>query len=84
MSQTERETSQYFRDIMQELERTFPREFEITERNRFRHDDDMQFGFSYYYFLMSETTTKSTSEIFDEFDSDGSGYGNVGYGSGLN
>ncbi|XP_019769208.2 N-acetylglucosamine-1-phosphotransferase subunits alpha/beta isoform X2 [Dendroctonus ponderosae] len=61
------------RDIMQELERTFSREFEITEGNRFRHDDDMQFGFSYYYFLMSETTTKSTSEIFDDFDTDRSG-----------
>ncbi|KAL1502705.1 hypothetical protein ABEB36_007812 [Hypothenemus hampei] len=59
-------------DILQQLENTFPTEFVITERNRFRHYDDMQFGFSYYYHLMSETEERTSESIFEEFDSDGS------------
>ncbi|XP_076255866.1 N-acetylglucosamine-1-phosphotransferase subunits alpha/beta-like isoform X3 [Rhynchophorus ferrugineus] len=61
------------RDIMQKLQDTFPTEYEITERNIFRQADDIQFGFSYYYFLMSETEKFTISNIFDEFDSDHSG-----------
>lgn len=55
------------------MENTFLTEFEITERNRFRHNDDMQFAFSYYYFIISETLEKSISDIFDLFDTDDSG-----------
>lgn len=62
-----------FRDIMQGLENKFLTEFELTERNRFRHNDDVQFGLSYYYFLMSETVEKPVDDIFDEFDTDDSG-----------
>ncbi|XP_066144339.1 N-acetylglucosamine-1-phosphotransferase subunits alpha/beta [Euwallacea fornicatus] len=61
------------KDIMQGLENTFVTEFELTERNRFRHNDDMQFGFSYYYHLMSETVEKPIEAIFDKFDTDNSG-----------
>lgn len=59
---------------MQKLQDTFLRESEITERNKFRQADDMQFGFSYYYFLMSEMTKLTISNIFDKFDTDDSGY----------
>lgn len=61
------------KDIMEDLQNTFPTEFELTERNKFRHDNDVQFGFSYYYFLMSDRNQKSVEEIFDEFDTDNSG-----------
>ncbi|CAG9768062.1 unnamed protein product [Ceutorhynchus assimilis] len=60
------------RDILLELENTFLMEFEITERNRFRRKEDMQFGFSYYYFLMSESYKRTAANIFDEFDTDSS------------
>lgn len=58
---------------MQSMEDTFLAEFELTERNRFRHNDDMQFGFTYYYFIISETIGRSIYEIFDLFDTDDSG-----------
>lgn len=58
---------------MQSMENTFLTEFELTERNRFRHNDDMQFGFSYYYFVISETIERSIYDIFDLFDTDDSG-----------
>lgn len=62
------------RNIIGELQRKFRKEFEITSRNRFRHADDMQFSFSYYYYLMHEQLNLSVGEIFDRFDTDDSGY----------
>ncbi|XP_018567426.1 N-acetylglucosamine-1-phosphotransferase subunits alpha/beta [Anoplophora glabripennis] len=58
------------RDIMEELRSTFEREFAVTERNRVRRGDDIQFSFSYYYFLISETVKRGIEDIFDEFDTD--------------
>ena len=42
------------RDIMAELQAAFPKEFEATSAHRFRDSEDMQFSFSYFYFLMNE------------------------------
>lgn len=61
------------RDVMEELQTRFRKEFQVTSRNRFRHADDMQFSFSYYYYLIHERATVSIGEIFDRFDTDGSG-----------
>ncbi|XP_060533597.1 N-acetylglucosamine-1-phosphotransferase subunits alpha/beta isoform X2 [Cylas formicarius] len=61
------------KEIMAKLQATFPTEFALTERNRFRRANDMQFSFSYYYFLMSEKIQKTSGEIFDDVDTDGSG-----------
>lgn len=61
------------RDVMEDLQANFRREFQQTSRNRFRHADDMQFSFSYYHFLVEEQKEVSIDEIFDQFDSDGSG-----------
>lgn len=61
------------KNIMGELQTKFRKEFEITSRNRFRHADDMQFSFSYYYYLIHEQLTLSVSDIFDRFDTDASG-----------
>lgn len=60
-------------DIMEDLQRKFRKEFQITSRNRFRHADDMQFSFSYYHFLMEEQKDVSVDQIFDRFDTDQSG-----------
>uniref|UniRef100_A0A1A7Y1F8 N-acetylglucosamine-1-phosphotransferase subunits alpha/beta n=1 Tax=Iconisemion striatum TaxID=60296 RepID=A0A1A7Y1F8_9TELE len=59
--------------IMQELQDTFPEEFDKTSGHRVRHSEDMQFAFSYFYFLMSAQQQLNISEVFDEIDTDHSG-----------
>ncbi|XP_045928385.1 N-acetylglucosamine-1-phosphotransferase subunits alpha/beta isoform X1 [Micropterus dolomieu] len=59
--------------IMQELQDTFPEEFDKTSFHRVRHPEDMQFAFSYFYFLMSAQQQLNVSEVFDEIDTDHSG-----------
>lgn len=38
-----------------------------------RHPEDMQFAFSYFYFLMSAQQQLNVSDVFDEVDTDHSG-----------
>ncbi|TMS02758.1 N-acetylglucosamine-1-phosphotransferase subunits alpha/beta [Larimichthys crocea] len=59
--------------VMQELQDTFPEEFDKTSAHRVRHSEDMQFAFSYFYFLMSAQQQLNVSEVFDEIDTDHSG-----------
>ncbi|KAM4569157.1 N-acetylglucosamine-1-phosphotransferase subunits alpha/beta [Odontesthes bonariensis] len=59
--------------IMQELQDTFPQEFDKTSGHRVRHSEDMQFAFSYFYFLMSAQQQLNISDVFDEIDTDHSG-----------
>lgn len=59
--------------IMQELQDTFPEEFDKTSGHRVRHSEDMQFAFSYFYFLMSAQQQLNVSDVFDEIDTDHSG-----------
>ncbi|XP_053497848.1 N-acetylglucosamine-1-phosphotransferase subunits alpha/beta isoform X2 [Ictalurus furcatus] len=59
--------------IMQELQDTFPEEFDKTSFHRVRHSEDMQFAFSYFYFLMSALQQLDVSQVFDEIDTDHSG-----------
>ncbi|XP_068163646.1 N-acetylglucosamine-1-phosphotransferase subunits alpha/beta [Antennarius striatus] len=59
--------------VMQELQDTFPKEFDKTSDHRVRHPEDMQFAFSYFYFLMSAQQQLNMSEVFDEIDTDHSG-----------
>lgn len=61
------------KDVMQELQTEFAKEFRTTSSNRVRHDDDMQYAFSYYYYLMSESVNRTVDEIFDLYDTDNSG-----------
>lgn len=51
----------------------FRKDFAVTKSHRFRERNDLQYAFTYYHFLMSESRNKSVSEIFDDFDTDGSG-----------
>lgn len=62
------------RDIMNGLIQKFQKEFAITSRNRVRSKDDMQYEFSYYYYIKHERKFKSAAEIFDEYDTDSSKY----------
>ncbi|XP_016390279.1 N-acetylglucosamine-1-phosphotransferase subunits alpha/beta-like [Sinocyclocheilus rhinocerous] len=59
--------------IVQELQDTFPQQFDKTSSHRVRHSEDMQFAFSYFYFLMSAVQQLNISEVFDEIDTDHSG-----------
>ena len=51
----------------------YPVEFDQTSSHRLRSPDDMQFSFSYYYFLMSEKRQMKVTEAFAELDTDHSG-----------
>ena len=61
------------RDIMTELQNTFPEEFDRTSSHKVRSNEDMQFAFSYFYFLMGERRQMVVEEAFAELDTDGSG-----------
>lgn len=44
-----------------------------TARHRFRSPNDVQFAFTYFYFLMTENATSSLSDVMHSVDSDHSG-----------
>ncbi|CAL8242535.1 unnamed protein product [Merluccius merluccius] len=59
--------------VMQELQDTFPLDFDKTSEHRVRHSEDMQFAFSYFYFLMSALRQLDVARVFQEIDTDRSG-----------
>ncbi|XP_019733231.1 LOW QUALITY PROTEIN: N-acetylglucosamine-1-phosphotransferase subunits alpha/beta-like [Hippocampus comes] len=59
--------------VMQELQDTFPQEFYETSSHHLRHRQDMQYAFSYFYFLMSVKQQANISKVFDAADKDHSG-----------
>ncbi|CAB3386425.1 Hypothetical predicted protein [Cloeon dipterum] len=61
------------RDAMAELQGRFPLEWDRTSSHKFRSPTDMQFAFSYYYFLVHEKEPVDVAQIFDRFDTDLSG-----------
>ncbi|XP_023723247.1 N-acetylglucosamine-1-phosphotransferase subunits alpha/beta isoform X3 [Cryptotermes secundus] len=60
-------------DIMESLQARFSKQWHLTSSHKVRHPHDMQFAFSYFYFLMSSKVTLPLSDIFDIFDTDDSG-----------
>ncbi|XP_075546750.1 N-acetylglucosamine-1-phosphate transferase subunits alpha and beta isoform X2 [Dermacentor variabilis] len=60
-------------EVMKRLQEKFPEEFDQTSSHRIRSPNDMQFAFSYFYFLMSEKHETQPEEHFDMFDVDKSG-----------
>ncbi|KAL7735218.1 hypothetical protein ACLKA6_016131 [Drosophila palustris] len=61
------------RDIVEAMQQRFQQQVMETAHQRFRAATDLQYAFAYYSFLMSETQTLGVEQIFDEFDTDGSG-----------
>ncbi|XP_071041995.1 N-acetylglucosamine-1-phosphotransferase subunits alpha/beta [Parasteatoda tepidariorum] len=51
----------------------FDSAFDVTSSHKIRSSNDMQFAFSYYYYLMSEMESVEVSDIFRSFDIDKSG-----------
>lgn len=60
--------------IAADMQKKFEYEFKITSSHKVRNSEDMQFAFSYFYFLTSEKRNVPIEEIFDAFDTDKSGY----------
>ena len=42
----------------------------MTSSNKIRSGNDMQFAFSYFYYLMGVTRNVTTEDVFDEMDTD--------------
>ncbi|KAK8733624.1 hypothetical protein OTU49_006396 [Cherax quadricarinatus] len=61
------------KNIMESLQNRFKEEFELTSSHKIRQANDMQYAFSYYFFLMSEKRIRTITEIFSIFDTDNSG-----------
>lgn len=59
--------------IAADMQKKFKHEFKRTSNHKVRSSEDMQFAFSYFYFLMSEKRNVPIEEIFDTFDTDKSG-----------
>ena len=60
-------------DVMQALQDKFPEEFEKTSTHKVRTADDMQYAFSYMYFLMNEKQELNVEAAFESLDTDKSG-----------
>ena len=56
------------KNIMNSLQEKFSSEFEKTSANRLRTKTDMQYAFSYYYFVISELEVFDADRLFDEID----------------
>ncbi|XP_011645011.1 N-acetylglucosamine-1-phosphotransferase subunits alpha/beta [Pogonomyrmex barbatus] len=56
--------------IVNSMQEKFESEFKKTSSHKVRDPEDMQFAFSYFYFLSSEKRRVSVEEIFDMFDTD--------------
>jgi UDP-N-acetylglucosamine-lysosomal-enzyme len=63
-------------DVMQALQDKFPEEFERTSSHKVRTADDMQYAFSYIYFVMNEKQELDIEAAFENLDTDKSGYVN--------
>ncbi|XP_011343574.1 N-acetylglucosamine-1-phosphotransferase subunits alpha/beta isoform X3 [Ooceraea biroi] len=56
--------------VVSSMQEKFESEFKKTSSHKMRDPEDMQFAFSYFYFLSSERRKVPTGEIFDIFDTD--------------
>lgn len=59
--------------VMDELQSLLPEEFDQTSSHKLRSTDDMQFAFSYNYFVIGQKKSPNITEFFAEVDSDHSG-----------
>lgn len=58
------------KSIVNNMQEKFKFEFQKTSSHKVRDSEDMQFAFSYFYFLSSEKRKVPIEEIFDMFDTD--------------
>ncbi|XP_041367858.1 N-acetylglucosamine-1-phosphotransferase subunits alpha/beta-like isoform X2 [Gigantopelta aegis] len=56
--------------IMSEMQERFAAEWDETSSHKVRHARDMQFAFSYFYYLLGVSEDVSPEQIFDNVDTD--------------
>lgn len=61
------------RDIIYEMQTKFWSFFDATSSHKLRHPQDMQFAFSFNYFVIGVKKSKNLFQLFDEIDTDNSG-----------
>jgi len=59
--------------LMQQLQDHWPQHFERTSSHLFREPDDMQYAFTYFYYLMHQRMEYNITAVFRELDADQSG-----------
>ena len=59
--------------IVAEMQARFPEDWDATSSHQIRSSSDMQFAFSYFYYLMSEPKNLTITQFFEELDVDHSG-----------
>lgn len=56
------------------MQALWPKEFDVTSSNQLRSGDDMQFAFSYFYFMMHEREKFDFDTVWEKYlDTDGDG-----------
>jgi len=61
--------------IIEKMHKRWPEHFERTSSHRLRAPDDMQFAFSYFYYMMHERKEYNLTTLFyEELDTSGDGY----------
>ncbi|XP_053209635.1 N-acetylglucosamine-1-phosphotransferase subunits alpha/beta-like isoform X2 [Panonychus citri] len=60
------------KSIIARLWEQFPEELSLTSSHKLRSSNDMQFSFSYFNFLMSETLPANYNQLIKQFDTDNS------------
>ena len=63
--------------IMEELQSLLPEEFDQTSSHKLRSSEDMQFAFSYNYFVIGQKKDPNVTEFFADVDADHSGVLNM-------
>lgn len=61
------------RDIIYEMQQRFWKHFDVTSSHQLRHPEDMQFAFSFNYFVVGVKQAANISALFEQVDTDGSG-----------
>lgn len=61
------------RNILSEMQERFFKYYDATSSHKLRHPEDMQFAFSFNYYLIGMKVKANLSEVFDKVDSDNSG-----------
>jgi len=56
------------RTIVNQLHQRFPAEYNTTSSNRFRNSNDMQFAFSYYYYIIHTKHNQTISNFLTDVD----------------
>lgn len=60
------------KSIIESMIKKFNHEIKKTQSHRFRNEEDLQYAFTYYNFLISENLNQTSNQLFNQFDTDDS------------